>query len=135
MYGTLQAWRAYALARGNSAPTDADEATADAARQRASDYIRLRYVSRYGLDGTSDEVEEATYIAAAEELSSPGFWRKTFTPAQMKTLTKADVISWTPIEQEGYRGADLMQPVSPSIEALLAPGEGSYQPSAWAIGG
>jgi len=135
MYGTLADWRAYALARGNSAPTDATDTDANAALQRASDYIRLRYVTRYGLDDTADAVSEAAYIAADQELSSPGFWSATFTPSQMKTLTKADVISWTPIMQEGYKGSDLMQPISPLIEALLAPGEGIYRPNLWAIGG
>lgn len=134
MVATLDEWRAYATARGNASPTSADNILAEAALQRGSDYIRLRYVVRYGLDADSDEVEEATYIAADSELSSPGFWTKTFTPAQMKTLTRADSISWTPIKQEGYRGADLMQPISPAIEALLAPGEGSYSPALWSVG-
>lgn len=135
LYGTLADWRTYASDRGNSAPTDATDADASAALQRASDYIRLRYVARHGLDATSDAVEEATYIAAEQELTTAGFWTSVFTPAQMKTLTKADVISWTPISQEGYKGADAMQPVSPLIEALLAPGEGVYTPNVWAIGG
>lgn len=134
MYGNVADWRAYALARGDSAPTAADEPTATAALQRASDYIRLRYVTRYGLDGTSAEVVEATYIAAGSELATPNFWSNTFTPAQMKALTGADVIRWTPIKQEGYQGSDLMQPVSPLIEALLAPGEGRYRPGILSVG-
>ncbi|MEM6499476.1 MAG: hypothetical protein AAF709_22475 [Pseudomonadota bacterium] len=134
MYGTLEGWRAYALERGDSSPTDADDSDANAALQRASDYIRTRYVLRHGLNTDSEEVQEATYIAGSLELETPGFWSKTFKPAQMKTLTKADVVSWTPIQQDGYQGADLMQPVSPIIEALLAPQEGVYRPGIMSVG-
>jgi hypothetical protein len=43
-YGTLAGFRAYALARGDNAPTAASDALAEAALMRASDMIRLRYV-------------------------------------------------------------------------------------------
>jgi len=122
--GTVTDWQAYALARGNSMPTDANQTDADAALERASDYVRLRYVIRYGLSDTDEKVIEATYIAASLELATPGFWSATFTPSQIKVLTKVDALSWTPVTQSGYEGANAMQPVSPLIEALLAPNEG-----------
>lgn len=119
-YGNIADWRTYASDRGNSAPTSASDADANAALLRASDYIRTRYVLRIGgLDGTEANVIEATYIAAGYELTAPGFWAKTFTPSQAKVLTKVDQISWTPVEQKGMIGADAMLPTSPAIDALL----------------
>jgi len=133
VYGTIGSWRAYALARGDSAPTDASDPDATSALQRASDYIRLRYVMRYSLTETSEAVIEAARIAASLELAEPGFWSKTFTPSQTKVLTKVDAISWTPVSNKNYEGADAMQPVSPLIEGLLAPGEAVSTSGLWAI--
>ena len=56
MYGTVAGWIAYALARG---VTVVDETASAQSLQRASDYIRTRYVVRYGLDASSDAVIEA----------------------------------------------------------------------------
>lgn len=104
MYGTLADWRAWATARGNSAPTDASDADATAALVRTSDYIRALYVSRLlpGFDVTLQPpgydhplVDTATFIAAVQELTSPGFWTKTFTPAEQKVLTEVKGIKWT----------------------------------------
>ena len=120
IYSTNEAWRAYALARGDSAPTNASDTDATAARQRASDYIRTRYVLPLGLSGTADNVIEATHIAAGYELTTPGFWSKTFTPAQQKVLTGVGNIRWTvsgnATMEKGYRG---QVPVSPAIDALF----------------
>lgn len=121
VYGNITDWRAYALARGNVAPSEADDAEALASLQRASDYIRTRYVIRYGLDPMSENVIEATYIAAGYDQSAPGFWSKTYTPAEAKVLTKAGKIGWTLAGYTSSSGsaADAMLPLSPAIEALL----------------
>lgn len=120
VYSTISDWRAYALARGNSAPTNASETDAKAALQRASDYIRTRYVLPLGLSGTAANVIEATHIAAGFELTTPGFWSKTFTPGQVKVLTGVEGIRWT--VQEGAKrehGYNAQLPVSPAIDALF----------------
>jgi hypothetical protein len=108
------------MARGNSAPTDASDADATAARQRASDYIRTRYVLPLGLSGDAGNVIEATHIAAGYELTKPGFWSTTFTPAQQKVLTEVKGIRWTvsgnATMEKGFTG---QVPVSPAIDALF----------------
>ncbi|WP_411975936.1 hypothetical protein [Sulfitobacter faviae] len=120
IYSTNEAWRAYALARGNVSPTNASDSDASAARQRASDYIRTRYVLPLGLSATADNVIEATHIAAGYELTTPGFWSKTFTPAQQKTLTGVDTIRWTVSENAAMeKGYNAQLPVSPAIDALF----------------
>lgn len=104
MYGTLEGFRAYALARGDSAPTDATDGLATAALVRASDMIRLRYVPNllagYDVDfiPTGSDlplVDEAAYIGASFELATPGFFSKTFTEAEQKVLTGVGPIKWT----------------------------------------
>lgn len=119
VYSNIADWRAYALARGDSAPTDANDTNASASLQRASDYIRTRYVIRNSLEVTDANVIEATHIAASLDLASPGFWQKTYTPAQAKVLTQAGKIQWTPVKSGGM-GSDAQLPVSPAIEALFA---------------
>jgi hypothetical protein len=125
MYGTLIDFRAYALARGDSAPTDAADPVATAALVRASDYIRTRYVVRLGLDApeTDPNVIEATYIAARREVTTPGFWATTFTPSQVSTLVQVDSIRWQAADmgKVGLMGRDLVVPVDPAIDALLLP--------------
>lgn len=120
IYSTIADWRTYATARGNSAPTNASETDATAALQRASDYIRTRYVLPLNLSGTADNVIEATHIAAGYELTKPGFWSTTFTPAQQKVLTEVKGIRWqvqgNATMEKGYRG---QVPVSPAIDALF----------------
>ncbi|WP_375553390.1 hypothetical protein [Roseovarius mucosus] len=119
MYGTVAGWITYAGLRGL---TVADTAASAQALVRASDYIRTRYVMRFlaDYDDTAPEVEEATYIAAAFELTTPGFWATTFTPSQVKVLTEVKGIKWTPVTS-GKGDADDMLPTSPAIEALLVP--------------
>jgi hypothetical protein len=120
---TLAGFRAYALARGNDAPTVASDADANAALQRAFDYIRTRYVLRFlaSYDEDAAQVTEAVYIAAQAELTTPGFWSATFTPAQSKVLTKVGSIQWTPIGDASVLDGDNFRPTSPAIEALLNP--------------
>lgn len=120
-YGSLSAWRAYAAERGNLAPTQAPGDVAGAALVRASDHIRYRYVANLlpDYDDTLDVIEFATYEAANLELATPGFFAKTYTPAQQKVLTQAGSIKWTVVGNGGATyGA---QPVSTLIEAMLEP--------------
>lgn len=121
MYGTLTDWQAYALARGNTAPTDAAAVDAEAALTRASDYVRFTYVEHFleGYDDTLPVVAYATYEAANLELATPGFFTKTFTPDQQKILTQVDAIKWTPTGSAD--GADGARPVSTMIDAMLSP--------------
>lgn len=120
MYGSLTDWRAYAAARGNQAPTSADDAVAEAALVRASDHIRFRYVANLlpGYDETLAVIEPATYEAALLELATPGFFTKTYTPGQQKVLTQAGDIKWTVV---GKAGANAATPTSTLIEAMFAP--------------
>lgn len=128
MYGTVAGWIAYAGLRGL---TVTDNAASAQALVRASDYIRTRYLLRFmpGYDGTAAQVEEATYIAAAYEMTTPGFWAKTFTGSQVKVLTEVKGVKWTVVET-GMRGADAMLPTSPAIDALLVPLTGWGLPAA-----
>jgi hypothetical protein len=129
MYGTLAAWRAYALERGDNAPTAASDADATAALVRASDYIRFRYVanllSAYDpltftpLGYTLPLVTEATYIAAGYELATPGFFSKTFTASEQKVLTEVKGIKWTVTGNAS--GTYASMPSSTLIDALFEP--------------
>lgn len=126
MYGTLEGFRAYALARGDNAPTAASDQLATAALVRGSDMVRLRYVANLcGYDIASIPngsdlpiVEEAAYIAASLELATPGFFSRTFTPAEQKVLTAVDTIKWTVVGNAS--GANAAMPTSTLIDALFA---------------
>jgi len=129
MYGTLVGWRAYALARGDSAPTDASDTLASAALVRASDYVRSRYIVNLASPNAADTTpsgytlplgEEGAYIAASFELETPGFFSKTFTPAQQKVLTKAGSVSWT-VVGEGASGIYGASPTSTLLDAFFRP--------------
>lgn len=128
MYGSIADFRAYALARGNNAPTAASDDDATAALVRASDMVRLRYVANLlpGYDTTLQPtgfehplVEEASYIAAGLELSTPNFFSQSYTPAQQKVLTGVGQISWTVTGDA--RSKFSAMPVSTLIEALFEP--------------
>lgn len=120
-YGDLAGWRAYALARGDTAPTFASDLTAGQALTRAQDYIRWTYVERFSSGCTLPDatIAEAEYIAASAELAEPGYWTKIYTPSQQKVLTRVGEISWTPVEGKTYDQADMARPVSTAIEAIL----------------
>lgn len=81
LYGTVADWITYAGARGTVVANDAASA---AALQRASDYIRTRYVipREPEYDADSPEVIEGSYMAAAYELATPGFFAAVFTPGE-----------------------------------------------------
>lgn len=120
-YGSLEGWRAYALARGDSAPTDAPNADAQAALLRASDHVRYRYVANLlpGLDDTLEVVEPATYVAASLELATPGFFSRTYTPGEQKVLTQVEGIKWTVVGDASKSFAS--SPTSTLIDAMFAP--------------
>ena len=121
-YGNITDARAYHILRGNEVPADEDDDVLEAARFRASDYIRTRYVIRYGLEDDDPNVIEATYIALSYELTTPGFWSTTFTTSQIKVLTKVDAIQWTPITGDSSNtglDGDSQLPTDPAIHSLL----------------
>jgi hypothetical protein len=132
MLGTLAGWRAYALARGNNAPTAAADADALAALTRASDYIQFFYIDKFlaGYDATSTNVVEAAYEAANYELTTPLFFTTSYTPAQQKVLTKVASIQWTPVA--GNLGDEwaLATPTIGKISAMLS----NYMPGKYLIG-
>lgn len=129
MYGDLIGWRAYALARGNNAPTAAEDVAATAALVRASDYIRFRYVANllaaydpltFTPPGyTSPLVVEATYVAAAFDLTTPGFFSKTYTASEQKVLTGVGQIKWT-VTGDSSKTYSAM-PTSTLIDAMFEP--------------
>lgn len=125
MYGTLTAFRAYATARGDNAPTTAADDVATAALVRASDYIRTRYVVRMGATMPEQDalIEEAAYIAARREVATPGFWSTTFSATQAKSLVQAGALRWQPVDAKafGLSGRDMVTPIDPAIDALLRP--------------
>lgn len=118
VYGTLIGWRAYAEARGDTAPGQAEDAVAQAALVRATDYIRANFPRAVRKD--PPELVEATYIAASYELTNPGFWSKTWTSDQQRVLTEVgSSIKWSLAKNAG--NYSVSQPRSPLIEGLLAP--------------
>lgn len=121
MYGSLTDWRAYATARGFSAPAQASDDAALAALVRASDHIKFRYVANLcaGYDEALDVVELATYEAAALELTTPGFFTKTYTPSEQKVLTEVGPIKWTVVG--GAKGVYASSPTCTLIDAMFAP--------------
>lgn len=121
MYGSLVAWRAYATARGNPAPAAANDTVAGAALTRASDYIQYRYVANLlpGYDDSLAVVEPATYEAANLELATPGFFTKTYTPAEQKVLTGVGPIKWT-VTGDASKTASAW-PTSTLIDAMFWP--------------
>ena len=132
----VEGWRAYALLRGNNAPTDATDLDAESALVRAFDYIRTRYVIRYDLEDDDSRVTEASYIAANYELATPGFWTTTFTASQIKVLTKVDAIQWTPIKSDDgglSLFGDGQLPTDPAIHALLTVGSRWGLPAVFAV--
>ena len=126
-YGSLAAFRSYALARGDNAPTAASDVLATDALVRGSDMVRLRYVAGLcGYDITSTPtgsdlpiVEEAAYIAASLELATPGFFSKTYTAAESKVLTEVRGIKWAVTGKT--EGANAYMPSSSLIDALFGP--------------
>ena len=124
MIGTIAAWRAYALERGDSLPTAATDALATAALVRASDYIMFSYVARFvpPCSVASTNVEPATYVAASLELATSGFFAGTFTEAQYKVLTGVGSVKWTPVNRDSKaRTGSLFSPTSTLIDAMLGP--------------
>lgn len=132
MIGTIAGWRAYALARGNNAPTVATDALATAALTRASDHILHFWVRQFiSGDETSPYVEDATYVAADLELETPGFFSITYTPAQQKVLTEVKGIKWT--LKPGAEGADAWANATP-VSGLIAAMLDDYMPGRWRVG-
>ena len=117
VYGDLSGFRTYASARGNAVPASASDEDASAALQRASDYIAFFYVAHFVTTPSDDTLISAAYEAAQVELNEPGFFNKTFTPAEAKVLTEVKGIRWTPVGNAG--GNEGFTPTSTIIEAML----------------
>ena len=117
MYGTLAGFRSYASDRGNSAPADAEDAAASAALLRGDDYIRMNYVPRLSAGVTEEALEEASYIAAGLELTTPGFFSKTFTAGERKVLTGVGDIRWTVLPGAEDDAAPVSTLIRPSTAA------------------
>lgn len=114
-------WIAYAGERGSTIPDS--EASAQAL-VRAEDYINYSYVARFvsPFNKTSPNVKNAIYEAANLELKTVGFFTKTFTPSEQKTLTEVKGIKWTVTNSKSNeRAASLSTPRSTFIDAMLAP--------------
>lgn len=120
MIGTAAGLRAYADARGFVNPNLAVDTLANQALQRASDYIEFHYLSRFapGYDVNSPGVEPATYEAALLELDAGGFFNRTWTPGERKTLTEVSGIRWEVLPGSGPNKDPT--PISSRIEALLS---------------
>lgn len=118
MAATVADLISYAADRGTTIADDADTA---AGLVRAQDYIAYHYVNRFGAAVTvdTDILDAATYEAAILEISTPGFWSKTYTPDQQKVLTAVDQIKWT--VRGDASGPDAATPVSTKIEGMLRP--------------
>ncbi len=133
LIGSIIDWRTYAAARGDDAPAGASDELATEALQRATDYIRHAYVSRFvsPYSESSDYVEEATYEAANKELATVGFWTKTFTEDQQKVLVGVDTIKWSPIKSTSLDSAgQIATPRSTLIDNML----NRYLPDAKRLG-
>jgi len=65
----------------------------------------------------SPNVESATYVAAMQEVVTPGFWVATFTPSEQKVLTKVGDIQWTVTGDASKGGSSV--PRSTLIETML----------------
>ncbi|KKB80786.1 hypothetical protein VW35_00830 [Devosia soli] len=78
----------------------------------------------YSVDFTPDEADlplttEAAYIAAYIELTTPGFFSKTYTASEQKSLVQVDKIRWQVTGNAS--GIYAAMPVSTLIEALFEP--------------
>jgi hypothetical protein len=117
MPATVTGWIAYASASGVVIADDADSA---AALVRASRYIQRTFLASRMYTGIRDDIaEQATYEAAALELATPGFWSRTFTPDQQKSLVAVGDLKWQVTGNAS--GADGATPVSTAIDAMMQP--------------
>lgn len=133
MIGNLPDFQAYASARGNEAPSLADEEVAAQALLRASDYVSFNYVLQFlpGFTEASPHVDSAVYEAAILELETPGLFTTTYTLDQRKVLTQVDTIKWSLVEgSSGKSDFEKAAPTSTRIEAMLSP----YMPGSVGFG-
>lgn len=114
MIGTVATLIAYAAERGT---VIADTPETLQALVRASDYIEYTYLAGSTCTAESPNVESATYEAAMQEVLVPGFWTKTFTPADQKVLTGVGSIKWTVTGDASKGGSSI--PRSSKIDAML----------------
>jgi len=114
----LAAFRAYATARGDNAPTAAPDVDAEAALVRGGDYIDAEYVANFlpaYVDPLPDNVEAAIYEAARLELATAGVFSKTYSDAGDKVLTGVGDLRWEFTGRKG--GSQVLK--STRIEGLM----------------
>ena len=104
--GVLQGW-----------PTDED--LQSQAIIRGQRYIAANYNGHWRTSWTTppEAVRQAVIEAALIEARTPGFFSRTFTPAEAKVLTEVKGIKWTLIGGS----SDSMSPSSTIIDGLLYP--------------
>lgn len=123
-YGTLIGANTYHTDRGNAAWSGTDTVK-NQALVRATDYIRNNYVARFmsGYDADNvANVEWATYEAALLELTTPGFFNKSYTESDRKVLIGLDSIKWQVVGNQSSDGSPFgLAPTSTKIEAYLWP--------------
>lgn len=117
MTATVAGWIAYAAERGTVIE---DDATSASALVRAQDYITYHYVNRFAAVSVDETIlDNSVYEAANLELSTPGFFSRTYTPDQQKVLTEVKGIKWT--VRGDASGSEAATPISTKIEAMLRP--------------
>lgn len=117
---TVEAWTAYAEARGLPGIGAATPDQIAEALVRASDYISLHYLPKLKTQPPAAVVDHATYIAAEYELNQRGYFSRANEPGvSNKMLTRAGELSWTPMRAD--RSADPVMPTVKAIEALFRP--------------
>ncbi|HRQ13072.1 MAG TPA: hypothetical protein PK205_07185 [Promineifilum sp.] len=144
MYGTVEGYKAYHLARGNDIPASSDTDIAEGllvasewldgryrigfgglkvgGRDQVREWPRSGAMDIYGYAVASDsvprEVEYATYEAAAKQLAVPGSLSVDFVPSKYKRASVDGAVS---VEWAGYTSAVEVQTQFAIIDQILAP--------------
>lgn len=130
MTATVEGLIAYADARGT---VIYNTAVTEQALTRASDYINYSYVQLFtsSFSADSPNVDPAIYEAAMLEVTTPGFFSKTYTEADRKVLVEVEGIKWEHIGSSD--GVNSFEPKSSRIEAMLRPYMAAHGLGMWAV--
>lgn len=104
-----------------------DEVLQQQAIMRGQRYIAARYNGRWNdtLDPVPAPVTYAVIEAALIEARTPGFFSRTYTPAEAKVLTEVRGIKWTLVGGSGD-----MTPTSTIVDGMISP----YLQRSWGLG-